>query len=102
MALAKRYLKSKPVCKVTFRLSKAAAQSAAHVHLVGEFNQWNILATPMKKLKNGDFTLTLDLKPNRTYQFRYLIDQIRWENDENADKYVPTPFGDCDNSVVVI
>ena len=102
MTLTKRYLKSKPVCKVTFRLSKSVVQSAAHVHLVGEFNQWNILATPMKRLKNGGFTLTLDLEPNRSYQFRYLIDQVRWENDENADKYVPTPFGDCDNSVVVV
>ena len=102
MTLTKRYLKSRPVCKVTFRLSKSVVQSAAHVHLVGEFNQWNILATPMKRLKNGGFTLTLDLKPNRSYQFRYLIDQVRWENDENADKYVPTPFGDCDNSVVVV
>lgn len=102
MTLTKRYLKSKPVCKVTFRLTKLAAQSAAHVHLVGEFNQWNILATPMKRLKNGGFTLTLDLEPNRAYQYRYLVDQVRWENDENADKYVPTPFGDCDNSVVIV
>jgi len=102
MTLTKRYLKSRPVCKVTFRLSKSVVQSAAHVHLVGEFNQWNILATPMKRLKNGDFILTLDLEPNRAYQFRYLINQVRWENDENADKYVPTPFGDCDNSVVVV
>jgi len=102
MTLTKRYLKSRPVCKVTFRLSKSVVQSAAHVHLVGEFNQWNILATPMKRLKNGDFTLTLDLEPNRAYQFRYLINQVRWENDENADKYVPTPFGDCDNSVVIV
>jgi len=102
MTLTKRYLKSRPVCKVTFRLSKSVVQSAAHVHLVGEFNQWNILAAPMKRLKNGDFTLTLDLEPNRAYQYRYLVDQVRWENDENADKYVPTPFGDCDNSVVVV
>ncbi len=102
MTLTKRFLNSSPVCKVTFRLSKSVVQSAAHVHLVGEFNQWNILATPMKRLKNGDFTLTLDLEPNRAYQFRYLINQVRWENDENADKYVPTPFGDCDNSVVVV
>jgi 1,4-alpha-glucan branching enzyme len=102
MALTKRYLKSRPVCKVTFRLSKAIARSATHVHLVGEFNQWNILANPMKRLKNGSFTLTLDLEPDQSYQFRYLIDQIRWENDEKAYKYVATPFGDSENSVVVV
>jgi len=102
MALKKRYLKSKPVCKVTFRPSKTIVKSAEHVHLVGEFNQWNILANPMKRLKDGSFTLTLDLEPGQAYQFRYLIDQIRWENDEKADKYIATPFGDCDNSVVIV
>ncbi len=102
MALKKQYLKSKPVCKVTFRMTKKLVQSADHVHLVGEFNQWNILATPMKRLKSGDFTLTLDLETGREYQFRYLIDQVRWENDDKADAYIPTPFGDCDNSVVAI
>ena len=100
MTLKKRFLKTKPVCKVTFRLPRKMAQNAEHVHLVGEFNQWNILATPMNKLKNGEFTVTLDLETGREYQFRYLIDQFYWENDDRADKYVPTPFGDCDNSVV--
>jgi len=102
MALKKRYLKSRPVCKVTFQLPKKMVQRARHVHLVGEFNQWNILANPMQRLKDGRFTLTLDLAPDRAYQFRYLIDQVRWENDDQADKYVATPFGDCDNSVVIV
>ena len=102
MALKKRYLKSKPVCKVTFRLTKKMAHGADHVHLVGEFNQWNIMTTPMKRLKNGDFTLTLDLETGRDYQFRYLINQVYWENDDKADAYLPTPFGDCDNSVVAV
>ena len=55
--MKKRFLKSKPVCKVTFRLPRKMVKDASHVHLVGEFNHWNILATPMKKLKNGDFTI---------------------------------------------
>ncbi len=100
--MTKRFLKTKPVCKVTFRLRRKMVKDADHVHLVGEFNQWNILATPMKKLKSGDFTISLNLETGREYQFRYLIDQVDWENDDQADKYVPTPFGDCDNSVVAV
>ena len=101
MSFKKQYLKSKPVCKVTFRVPKESARDARTIHLVGEFNQWDIHATPMRHLKNGDFTATLDLEIGTEYQFRYLFDETYWENDWEADKYVPTLYGDCENSVVV-
>jgi 1,4-alpha-glucan branching enzyme len=100
--MKKEYLKRKNVCKVTFRLPRIAAPGAKSVCVVGEFNNWNIYGNPMKKLKTGDFTLTLGLEPGREYQFRYLIDESRWENDWNADKYVKSPYGDSDNSVVIL
>ena len=56
----------------------------------------------MKKLKNGDFTVTLDLETDREYQFRYLVDEKYWENDWCADDYVRSPFGTSDNSVVIV
>ena len=102
MSIKKQYLKSKPVCKVTFRLPGEAVGSAESANIVGEFNDWNIYATPMKRLKNGSFTLTIDLEPNREYQFRYLLDDETWENDGEADKYVLHPYGDGENSVVVL
>ncbi|MDY7000282.1 MAG: isoamylase early set domain-containing protein [Thermodesulfobacteriota bacterium] len=101
MASRKQYLKSKPVCKATFRLPKEAANNANKVVLVGDFNDWSIYATPMRKLKNGSFSAVIDLEPNREYQYRYLIDEIIWENDWDADKYVPSAYGNCDNSVIV-
>lgn len=87
---------------MTFRLPRIAAPEAETVSVVGEFNSWDIHATPMKKLKKGDFTITLDLQPGREYQFRYLIDGSVWENDWNADRYVRSPYGDSDNSVVLV
>ena len=56
----------------------------------------------MKRLKKGDFITQIELQPGQDYQFRYHIDNSRWENDWQADKYVPNPFGDGDNSVVVV
>ena len=47
MAIKKQFLKSKPVCKVTFTV---AAEEAKNVELVGSFNEWNAEATPLKKL----------------------------------------------------
>lgn len=101
MAIKKKYLKSKPICKVTFSLPKEAAATASKVHLVGDFNNWKKKASPLKKLKNGTFKIEMDLPCGKEYQFRYLIDNTTWENDWAADKYVPSEFGN-DNSVVVI
>jgi 1,4-alpha-glucan branching enzyme len=100
MSLKKQYLKTKPVCKVTFRISKAAAKSAKRINVVGDFNNWSITQTPMRSLKSGEFTVTVDLETSRAYEFRYILDGIRWENDWEADRYVPSRFADCENSVV--
>ncbi len=99
--IEKQYLKSKPVCKVTFRLPKEAVPGAKTVSVVGDFNNWNVKQSRMKKLSNGDFTLTLPLPCSREYHFRYLIDTDKWENDWFADKYIPNEYGE-DNSVVVV
>ena len=54
--IKKIYLKSRNACKVTFKVFKEAVPDANQVCLVGDFNEWNILANPMKRLKKGDFT----------------------------------------------
>ncbi|HVU13482.1 MAG TPA: isoamylase early set domain-containing protein [Phototrophicaceae bacterium] len=95
--LKKQFLKTKDVCKVTFSLPEAVQGET--VFLVGDFNHWDEAATPMKKQKNGSFTITLDLDKEHEYQFRYLVNSHEWHNDWAADKYVPNPFGG-DNSVV--
>jgi 1,4-alpha-glucan branching enzyme len=102
MSLEKRSLKSRPVTKVTFRLPRAAVQDAAKVHLVGDFNDWRTDATPMTRLKNGEFKVSVDLETGREYQFRYLIGDDTWENDWEADKYSPTGITTEENSVVVV
>lgn len=102
MSLKKQYLKTRPVCKVTFRLPTEAAKNAETANLVGDFNEWHPKKTPMKKLKNGSFTVTLDLPVNQEYQFRYFLNQKTWENDWEADKYVPSGVSNSENSVVVV
>jgi len=100
--IMKEYLKKNQACKVTFRLPRIAATDAKSVCIVGDFNNWSIHSHPMRKLKSGDYTITLELEPGREYQFRYFIDEVRWENDWRADKYVRSPYGDSDNSVVIV
>ena len=102
MSLKKKYIKNDQLCKVTFRVPKKASMGANSVSVVGEFNNWSIMDHAMKKLKSGDFTLTIDLEAKREYQFRYLIDEKIWENDWEADKYVRSEYGNCENSVVIV
>lgn len=100
MSLKKQYLKSKPVCKVTFRLRATESKKASNAHLVGDFNDWDTHALPMKRLKNGDFTQTVSLPVGKAYQFRYLLDDDVWENDWQADSYAPSVVSLEENSVV--
>ncbi len=102
MIIKKHYLKSKPVCKVTFRLPAEIGNSAREAYVVGEFNNWDVTASPMKRLKDGAFTVTINLERDKEYQFRYLLDRTRWENASNADRHIATPFGDSFNSIVIV
>ena len=99
--ITKEYPQGKNVCRVTFRCPRIAAPDAKNVSVVGDFNDWNVYAHRMRKFSNGDFAITLKLRPGREYEFQYLIDGMKWENDRNADKYVKSPYGDGEISVVV-
>lgn len=96
MAIAKQYLKSKPVCKVTFSIP---AEEAKKVSVVGSFNDWNAKKAPLKKLKNGTFKGTVDLETGSSYEFKYVVDGA-FVNDDAADAYAWSDFAGADNSVV--
>lgn len=102
MSIKKQYLKTRPICKVTFRLSREDARNAESVCLTGDFNGWDKSGAPMKKLKDGSFSLTLDFATGKDYQFRYLVDGRTWVNDPEADRYAPSGFRDADNSVMSV
>jgi 1,4-alpha-glucan branching enzyme len=99
MSFKKQFLKSKPVCKVSFRLDAAEVSGAKNVQLLGDFNNWDKSVEPMTALKSNDFTATLELETGKEYQFRYLIDGSVWKNDTQADSFVANGFGE-ENSVV--
>jgi len=101
--LKKKYVKSRKVGKVTFELSDSELPEdieAKSVHLVGDFNDWDLTATPMKHLRRGAYQATLDLEPGQEYQFRYLVNGEYWCNDWHADAYIQGGYGE-DNCVVV-
>jgi len=102
MSIQKKYLKTKPICKVKFILDADKANGATKVNLVGDFNEWDLDANVMRKQKNGCFATTIDLEKDKEYEFRYVIDGEIWTNDDLADRYNPSSVGGAENSVVVV
>jgi 1,4-alpha-glucan branching enzyme len=72
---------------VTFRVDSGRPTS-----VVGDFNNWDPLITPMRPAGERTYELHLLLKPGR-YSFRYLADEGHWFDDEAADAHEPDAFG---------
>jgi 1,4-alpha-glucan branching enzyme len=98
MAIKKQFIKSKPVCKVTFSIEATEATTAA---VIGDFNNWNPAEGELSKLKNGTFKATFELPASNSYEFRYLVDG-QFTNDTDADDYKWNEFAAAENSVVTV
>ncbi|MCG8374793.1 MAG: isoamylase early set domain-containing protein [Balneolales bacterium] len=96
--LNKKFTPKRTVCKVTFSVPSEIVEK--EVALVGDFNDWDTTSIKLEK-KNGVYSTEVRLKPETEYKFKYLIDGETWENDYQADAYVPNEFGTEDSVVMV-
>jgi hypothetical protein len=76
------------------------APGAAHVSLVGDFNDWNTAATPMTRASSGAWTVSLKLEPGR-HVYAFVLDGKRWVPDPVALLAPDDGFG-TRNSIVVV
>lgn len=97
--LKKNYSKNGRSCRVTFKYPNEENGDTAV--LVGDFNDWNLEAHPMKCLKDGSFSITISMEANRSYRFRYVLDDSSWHNDYEADSYIVNEYGGDDSVVTV-
>ena len=97
--LKKSYSKTGKKCRVTFKYPNEA--NCEKAVLAGEFNDWSLEAHPMKRLKDGSFSVSLYLATGCSYCFRYVLDSNVWVNDLIADSYVPNKFNQDDSVVTV-
>jgi 1,4-alpha-glucan branching enzyme len=51
------------------------APQAVSVHLVGDFNNWNPTANPMKQMPDRSWLLTLELKHGH-HRYAFLVDKV--------------------------
>ena len=82
--------------KVTFSLKALRAKS---VLLLGDFNNWDAAANPMKQDKDGIWKSTLILSSG-IYEFKFLVDG-RWREASKAESSVANSFGTLNNVLVI-
>lgn len=93
---------SKPACsscgdnEVEFEFEDADAKK---VSIVGNFNDWNKDANPMK-LENGIWKCTLKLKPGK-HEYQFVVNDTDWIVDPKSGTSVKNKFEGM-NSVIEI
>jgi hypothetical protein len=78
------------------------APSASRVSLVGDFNNWDPAATPLRPTRRsgGVWTISVPLAVGR-HQYAFIVDGTRWMTDPTAPTAVEDDFG-VPNSVITV
>ncbi len=74
--------------RVTFALPADEPRGA--VSVVGNFNDWNPFAHPLRRRANGTRSAAVTVPAGSRLRFRYLAEGGIWFDDENA----PAPHGE--------
>ncbi|HEY8105403.1 MAG TPA: hypothetical protein VIE46_04800 [Gemmatimonadales bacterium] len=59
---------------------RLVAPASSAVVVVGDFNDWSPVATPLQPTASGEWTVRLDLRPGR-YRYTFLVDGREWKSD---------------------
>ena len=73
-----------------------ARSDIACAALVGDFNGWSPIATPLEHVRDV-LVATVTLAAGYRYRFKYLVNGESWENDWAADDYLPNTSGGEDS-----
>ena len=72
---------------------RLAAPASSRVAVVGDFNDWDPAATPLRPAGDGGtWIVELRLKPGR-YHYTFLIDGRRWARDPSSPPAAESDFG---------
>jgi 1,4-alpha-glucan branching enzyme len=73
-------LRNDGMVRITFALP--AGEPAGAVSVVGDFNDWNPSAHPLRLRSNQTRSATVTVPAGSTLRFRYLAEGGRWFDDE--------------------
>jgi hypothetical protein len=77
------------------------AETARQVTVVGDFNHWDVHATPLRRTTSGSrWRTAVPLTPGR-HIYAFVVDGVRWIPDPAAPRAVDDDFG-SPNSVLTV
>ncbi len=95
--IQKTYFKTKDYCKVKFTFKPEDAET---VEILGLNSDWEN-SVVMSKKKDGSFICDVSLPKNTQHEFKYLVNEVLWLNEPEADSQNPNEFGGS-NSVIIL
>jgi hypothetical protein len=95
--IQKTYYKTKDYCKVKFTVNLENAETVA---ILGLNSDWDN-SIVMSRKKDGSFTCDVSLPKNTQHEFKYLVNEMLWINEPEADREDPNVFGGK-NSVIIL
>ena len=89
--------------KVIFTLPSESVANAADGILLGEFNNWNPEeGIHLQKKEDGSMIAELSLTAGKTYEYRYLLSDGRWVNDNNGKAFSEVYGYSVENCVLTV
>jgi hypothetical protein len=95
MAIKKQFVKTKPVCKVTFSVKRQMRLQLLEILTIGTQRR------TLNKLKNGTFKGVFSIDKDAAYEFKYVIDGA-FVNETEADSFKWNEFAGAENSVLEV
>lgn len=77
------------------------APEAARVSIVGDFNDWDPAATPLRRAGEHAWWVVVKLPPGR-YRYSFVVDGTRWVADPAAPRAVDNDFGPASSVVTIL
>ncbi|HKV34623.1 MAG TPA: S8 family serine peptidase [Pyrinomonadaceae bacterium] len=75
--------------------------AAASVSVAGDFNEWDPLATPLRRNGSGLWTTNILAPQTGRFEYKFIVNEQRWIEDPSNGMKAPDQFGGF-NSVLVI
>ena len=97
MITKKRLLNGK--VSITFSYHNPRAK---RVDLVGDFNKWGSLPTPMQRISDGSWSATIEVEEGRAYGYRFLVDGMISNKDPEQDAERRDPKGNVCSQVTTL
>ena len=89
--------------KVTFKLPAEFVDNASEGILLGEFNNWNHAeAVQLEKKEDGSMYAEIALTAGKSYQYRYLLNDGRWVNDNSSTTHTEVYGSTVQNCIIEV